>query len=161
MSWDINWMQDLLKTIEISYKRAPYFKEVYPLINRVFKLAPQSISELAQFSIVEVLKYLNMKIVLFKSSERYDNSHLKKTERLIDICKHEKAQEYINPIGGIEIYTKEDFLMHGIKLHFIKSTAVEYKQFNNSFIPRLSIIDVLMFNSIEKVQTMLNQYELI
>lgn len=155
------WVLKFFKTLEMSYLKAPRFDEVYNLVRTVLGSDIQSISELAQLSILEVLKYLDMKTIWSKSSECYNNRHLKKSERLINICKQERAQEYINPIGGVEIYTKEEFLKHGITLHFIKSKAVEYKQFSDSFVPWLSILDVLMFNSVEQVQTLLNQYDLI
>ena len=37
----------------------------------------------------------------------------------------------------------------------------EYNQFKEAFVPGLSIIDVLMFNSVEIIKEMLKQYELI
>ncbi|HEY8401140.1 MAG TPA: WbqC family protein, partial [Cytophagaceae bacterium] len=73
----------------------------------------------------------------------------------------EGATQYINAIGGQELYKKENFDIHGIQLNFIKPLPIEYKQFNNEFVPWLSIIDVLMFNSKEEIQIMLEQYELI
>lgn len=155
------WASKLLKTIEMSYLRAPHFNDVYHLIRSVLDSDFQNISELAQLSILEVTKYLGMKGVCCKTSKFYNNNHLKRSARLIDICKREKAEEYINSIGGVEIYTKEEFLQHGISLYFLKSKEVKYKQFNTPFIPWLSIIDVLMFNSVSEVRTMLNQYQLI
>lgn len=38
---------------------------------------------------------------------------------------------------------------------------IQYPQFGRKFIPSLSIIDVLMFNSKEKIQGLLDEYELI
>ena len=67
---------------------------------------------------------------------------------------------YINPIGGLKLYDKEDFKLHGIDLKFIKTDFFEYKQFDNEFIPNLSIIDVMMFNSREEVKKMLDLYTL-
>ena len=90
-----------------------------------------------------------------------DSIDLKKKFRLIEICKKNNATDYINPIGGKEIYTKEDFKIKGLKLKFIEPQINEYKQFNSGFISGLSIIDVLMFNSKEEVRKMLNNYELI
>ncbi len=37
---------------------------------------------------------------------------------------------------------------------------IKYKQFNNEFVPWLSIIDVMMFNSKEQIQEYLNKYTL-
>ena len=67
---------------------------------------------------------------------------------------------YINPIGGIELYSKNDFLNHEIQLSFLSSKLIHYKQFKNNFVPNLSVIDVLMFNSIDEVKNMLSNFEL-
>ena len=79
----------------------------------------------------------------------------------ICLIKRNNAVFYINPIGGQELYTKKVFFEKGIKLSFIKSKKLNYKQFNNEFVPWLSIIDVLMFNSPEEINSMLDEYELV
>ncbi len=80
---------------------------------------------------------------------------------MIHICKLLDATAYINAIGGQSLYNREAFQKNNITLQFIKSLDINYKQFNNRFIPWLSIIDVLMFNSLETIQEMLNKYELV
>lgn len=72
-----------------------------------------------------------------------------------------KAGEYLNAIGGQEIYDKNEFAMNGIKLNFLKTNFKEYKQLKNEFIAGLSIIDIMMFNSKENVKEMLNDFELV
>ena len=51
--------------------------------------------------------------------------------------------------------------MEKIELKFLKSNVIEYKQFEDEFIPWLSIIDVLMFNSKNEVKNLLNEYTLV
>ena len=83
------------------------------------------------------------------------------TERVIDICKKESAQKYINASGGTELYSKSFFLDKEIQLYFLKTKEIHYQQFSESFIPCLSIIDVLMFNSKEKIKQFLDCCELV
>ena len=80
---------------------------------------------------------------------------------MVDICSQEGATHYINAAGGQELYAKEDFAMEGVQLNFIKSLSIEYKQLGNDFVPWLSVIDVMMFNSVEEINLMLDKYELI
>jgi hypothetical protein len=61
----------------------------------------------------------------------------------------------------IELYSKNTFKENGIVLNFVKSKPIVYTQFDNNFSPWLSIIDVLMFNSVSDVNKMINQYELV
>jgi hypothetical protein len=86
---------------------------------------------------------------------------LKAQNRILDICLQEKSIHYINPIGGMAIYDKILFADNKILLNFIKAKPVEYKQFNNNFVPWLSIIDVLMFCSVEEIHEHLNKFELV
>jgi len=77
------------------------------------------------------------------------------------ICKSLNADIYINAIGGQGLYAAEDFRNEGIELRFIKTKPIEYRQFDNEFVPWLSIIDVMMFNSKQQINEMLKEYEII
>jgi hypothetical protein len=44
---------------------------------------------------------------------------------------------------------------------FINNEIKNYKQFSNNFVPYLSIVDVLMFNSPEEIRKMLDDYTLL
>ena len=156
------WKVKFLRSIEQSYKKSPYFTDVYNLIENVLEINENDlISELAVNSIKNVCDYLQLDTEICETSENYNNKIKSGQERVLDICGIEKASHYINPIGGIELYSKNTFKENGIVLNFIKSKPIIYSQFDNDFSPWLSIIDVLMFNSISEVNTMVNQYELV
>ncbi|MFC0183594.1 WbqC-like protein family protein [Pseudarcicella hirudinis] len=158
---DGKWHVKMLKTIEQAYKKAPYYQEVFPLISETLHAGEQNIAGLALVSLQKICQYLEIKTEIVPSSARYSNAHLKAQERIMDICLQEKASQYINPIGGTELYDKKYFEERSIQLNFIKSRPVVYQQFNNEFVAWLSIIDVLMFNSKEKVHQLLDEYELV
>ena len=87
--------------------------------------------------------------------------NLKSQNKVLSICEAQKATTYVNAIGGTELYNKEIFKLKNINLNFIKSEKIEYNQFNGNFISWLSIIDVMMFNSKDKIKEYLNSYTLI
>lgn len=156
------WYKKFLKTLNSSYAKAPYYDEVISLIKSVFNQEQSNMSSLAINSILKVCEYLDIRTKFELSSEKYSDSQgMEKADRLIDICKKNKSMEYINPIGGKEIYTKEEFAEKGIDLKFLSTNKIEYQQFGNEFIPNLSIIDVMMFNSPEQIKDMLTQYKLV
>lgn len=157
------WSRKTTMTIQQNYKKAPYFNEGFELFNEVLKFNNDiiSIAELNYLSIKKIAEYLDIKTKIIKTSTIYNNSDLKAQERIIDICKKENATTYINPIGGIDLYDKLDFKNANIDLFFIKTDAIEYKQFSEDFVPWLSILDVLMFNSVEEMKIMLNKYTLL
>ena len=154
------WKVKFLQSIAQNYKKAPHFEVVYSLISTVLNTNCQSISELAIESVKMVSGYLNLNTEFYVASERYQNKELEREKRLISICKNENATDYINAVGGKELYSKEIFKENGVELQFIASKPIVYKQFKDDFIPWLSIIDVLMFNSVAEVNELLNEYEL-
>jgi hypothetical protein len=156
------WREKFCKTIESAYRKAPYFELVYEMIRSIVGAEHKTIADLAASSICVTSEYLNIKTKFITSSKRgYDNTNLKSQERVIDICQKENALKYINPMGGADLYSKEDFLEKKLSLHFLKTIPINYKQFNNLFVPNLSMIDVLMFNSVDSIQGFLERYELL
>ncbi len=158
------WSKKFLKTIEQSYKKAPFYNEGFRIVEQVFNLPVVSIAELATASLKETCKYLNIETEVVESSTIYNNQDLKAQGRILDICLQEKANHYINPIGGMAIYDKQLFADNEILLNFIKAKPIQYKQFNKdeaSFVPWLSIIDLLMFCSVEEINEHLDKFELI
>lgn len=156
-----DWKANFLKTLNTNYKKALFYQETFPLIQKILDSNYQTISELAIKSITEIADYLDIQTSFIVSSEKYNNKGMDKQIRLIDICKQEDSNHYINAIGGQELYKKEDFAKEGIQLDFIQPLPIEYSQFHHKFVPWLSIIDVLMFNSIDEVNLMLDKHELI
>jgi len=154
----------ILSSIKNSYNKAPYYFKILPIIESVFlKISqPITISRLAILSVKEVCDYLNIHSCFEISSKIYSKTiNEGKIERLIQIAKINSAITYINPIGGMDLYNKKHFFSNGIKLRFLKSNRIIYKQFKNDFHPFLSIIDVLMFNSKEEIKKMVNNYQII
>lgn len=159
---DDKWIEKFYKTLEYSYKKAPYFQETILLCEEVFKNKNASIAELTIASIKAVSNYLEINTIFEISSQKYaETKGLEKADRLIKICKLNNATEYYNPGGGKEIYNKEYFDKFRVGLSFLECEIKPYKQFSKNFVPGLSIIDVLMFNSKEGMKKMLNQYHLV
>ncbi|RNC86875.1 MAG: hypothetical protein ED556_05480 [Winogradskyella sp.] len=156
------WIGNFLKTLDHTYKNAPYFKSTYSLVKNVLEEDSKSVSEIAIKSIREVCNYIGLTTNFTLSSQKYSNSKtLKKADRLIAIAIEAGKYNYINPIGGLELYSKDYFEERNVKLNFLNSKTVSYKQFQNQFVDSLSIIDVLMFNSKASIRDMLNQNTLI
>ena len=151
----------ILNRLQNFYGKAPYYSLHYPFIRQLFLQKNNNLFDFIHYSIIELCNMLDIKTQFVLSSSLNLNLNLKAQDRVIEICKHLKADNYINSIGGIELYNKELFVKEGIDLKFIKSKYIEYPQFDSKFVPWLSIIDVLMFNGIEQVKSYLEEYDLI
>lgn len=158
---DAKWQKKLLKTIELNYRKAPFFNDIYPLLLTAINNPAAVISEFNLKCLKVVCSYLEINTELVCSSLEYDNQTLAGQKRILDICKVEKASQYINPIGGKAIYDAPIFENENIKLCFLESVLTPYTQFDNEFTPWLSIIDLLMFNSQEEISYILNKYTLV
>lgn len=158
---DDKWKNKFIRTIEQNYKKAPYFEFVYPVIKNSLLINENNIARFNILQLKAVCDYLNINTEIIPTSGSYNNNHLKGQYRILDICMKEQAKVYINPEGGVELYETKNFNEQGIELFFIKSHSVIYKQFKNEFIPWLSIIDIMMFNTKETILNFLDQYTLI
>ncbi len=148
----------LLRTIAQNYKRAPYFETVFPMIEKILIHEEKNLAKYLENSLLDITDYLGIKTkIIFSSSIEKDNS-LRAEAKVIDICKSVGATDYINAIGGQDLYDKESFMDHGLGLEFIKSDLDVYKQFDGDFVSHLSIIDIMMFNAKETIAAMLESY---
>ena len=150
----------VLSYIKNSYRKAPFFKEVFPLIESIVNYPETNIALLLENHFRLIADYLQIGTEILVSSHIDKDCSLKAQDKVLDICKKQGAEIYINAIGGTELYSREDFAAQGIKLQFIKMNPVEYQQFKNEFVPNLSILDVMMFNPVEKIREYLDSYEL-
>ena len=156
------WKDKILKTIYFNYKKAPYYNQIISILEEVLSCEYMSISDLNYFIILKICSYLNIETELIRTSSIYENCDLKGENRILDICLKEKADVYINPIGGQLLYDKIKFQEKGIVLKFINSNASTYNQNNDKFINYLSIIDTMMFCSPKEiVLNSLNKFKLI
>lgn len=162
---EVNTDQKLIKknlrTIESAYKKAPYFDNVYPLLERIINCKKKVISEYIENSFIILCNYLDITTELIMSSSLNKNNNLKAQNKILDICRLLKCTEYYNSIGGKKLYSYNDFLKNGIELKFLETKYIEYRQFNNDFQSNLSIIDVMMFNSKKEINDMLLKYNLV
>jgi hypothetical protein len=145
-----------LNRIIDSYRKAPYFKDVYSVIEKIILFEETNLFKFTLNSLTILKEFLSIKTTFSISSEIAIDHELKSERKVIEICKAKKATNYINPIGGLELYNKNEFKKEGINIRFLKTTNVNYKQFNNEFVPMLSIIDVMMFNTKEEIKNYLD-----
>jgi hypothetical protein len=150
----------LRRKIEANYSRCPYFNEVKNLILN-FLVPTTNLSDLNIALIKRVCDYLKISTSIYISSELNYAASVTREKRIQSICKTLGCTHYINSIGGIELYSKEDFSKLGLTLSFLKMNSIDYPQGQTNFVPDLSIIDVLMWNSRADVRKMLNNYSLL
>lgn len=155
-SWESE-RKTILNRIHGAYGKAPHFDESYGVVERVVGHDDRNLFNFLHNSLLVTKDYLGITTPLVVSSTIQADHELKAEDRVVSICAARCAKSYINPIGGLELYCKERFENDGIGLSFIKTDDVRYRQFGQEFVPSLSIIDVMMFNSKENIREMLEK----
>ena len=160
-----SWSKDknkLLNTINNSYKKSPQFNNIFPIVHECLSSLEVNLFKFILNSLTILNSYLEIKTKIITSSDISIDHSLKSQDKVMAICKNIKATTYVNAIGGQELYNVEDFSNKDIKLKFVKSNPLVYKQYKNEFIPWLSILDVLFFNDKKDIIKYLNnEYSLI
>jgi hypothetical protein len=148
----------LLNQFHGAYRQAPFYDSTRPLLNRIFALERRDLFGFLRDSLAITLEHLSIPHRLITSSTIAADHELKGEERVVEICHAIHATHYLNPIGGIELYSKDSFASAGIKLSFLRTKDLNYEQFGGLFVPNLSIIDVLMFNSITDTKRLIETH---
>lgn len=152
----------LLDQLKNAYRRAPYFEQTFPLIEKIVCHEDGNLFGYLHHSIVQVCQHLGITTDIKISSEVDIDHGLHAQDKVLALCGALGATMYVNAIGGMELYSKDVFSSKGVELKFIQSLPFEYAQYGEPFVPWLSIIDVLMFNHLDIVRAnVTTNYELI
>lgn len=152
----------LLAQIANNYRRAPEFAATYALMERIVRHPARNLFDYLQHALAECCAHLGIRTEIVVSSTLPADHTLKAQQRVLAICKSVGATTYINAIGGLELYSRDDFREQGIDLQFLRAQALHYQQGSAPFVPWLSILDVMMFNPRELVSAHIaSGYELV
>lgn len=155
------WRHTLVRKIDFTYRRAPYYTKVFPILEKLIFYDTDSLSDYLAYQLQTLSVFMGINTEFVVTSRSYKNNGLSGQTRVIDICKREGATIYINPQGGQALYDYAAFARCGLNLKFLIPFTIKYKQFGSVHIPWLSMIDVMMFNSPSQLRTLLDQYELV
>ena len=164
VSYESAWDQVILNHLGYYRKRAPYFKEVKEMLEELFSVKHETIADLSMASCDCVLNRLGITKEIHKVSDldippvgSIDADEWGLTISLL----FDDVDTYVNAPGGKEFYDTSKYKAKGIDIQFLQNRLKPYDQKRDDFIPGLSIIDVMMFNSPEEIREMLLDYDVI
>lgn len=153
----------LLNKIGHYKKFAPYYTDVVRLVESAFdKKQDNTITALNTSAMSAVCEYLGIPFEpIIASKRRFPLPEITYAGQwALEICTALGADMYINPPGGRSIFRPDAFRERGIRLAFTRVLDFTYPCAPYAFEPRLSILDVLMWNSPDAVLSRLGQDEL-
>ncbi|PCJ83922.1 MAG: hypothetical protein COA54_14645 [Thiotrichaceae bacterium] len=141
-------------------KNAPFFYKVNRLVQQVFDDTPDdSLVSLNVSALSAVCDYLEIPFsyqICSKLALNYP-SNLGAGDWAPHICQTIGASEYVNPVGGKDLFDVSVFQQRGITLYFSEFSVYGYSTPSYDFEPHLSILDVMMWNSPEDITAALKQ----
>lgn len=151
----------LMKTLQMNYSRAINFDQTMVLMERIISFPNKQLAVFIANSFREILSYLSVETEILMSSEISKDNSLRGKDKIIQICEILGADTYYNAVGGKNLYDQEEFREHGITLNFVDSLPQVYSQLHTrEFVSGLSMIDVLMNNTKDKVNSLLESYQI-
>lgn len=139
---DERWREKHLKSITLNYKKAPYFQEVFDLLQPHLEKHSQLVD--LNIALIEAIAdYLEIPYKTVRLSELLPNFR-QKSELIVDICQALDANTYLSGDGGGKNYNDSDLLSdQDITLTYAKFEHPEYPQLWKTFESHLSIVDAL------------------
>jgi hypothetical protein len=138
-----DWGKKHCQRMAYAYHHAPYFPDHGPFFESVFQ---KNWTHLVKLNLA-ILSYLRDALKIETPFQA--NSHLgiktKGTRLLVDICQRTEAEVYLSSAPGRKYLDEKMFQEAGIQVQYYKYHPPAYPQLWGSFLPNLSVVD-LLFN---------------
>lgn len=137
----LKWKEKHLKTIEMNYKRAPFFEQIFSTFSQLLLKEYSSLAEMNININSWIANSFKLNTPLLLSSNMGITTT--KETRVIDICKVLNGNTYLSGNGARAYQVPEHFADNGLTLTYTNYKAFEYPQLWKDFIPNLSILDYI------------------
>jgi len=145
-----------LKTIELNYKKAPFFYKYFEQFIWLFNQEFTSLLELNISLIKLITRLLNINNTNFLMASDLGIIGKKRGEYLAELCHIVQGKNYLTPVGSLPYLMKDKiyFSNKNIQIFIHNYSHPVYQQVFQPFIPYMSIID-LLFNEGHKALSIL------
>lgn len=154
------WKEKIIRQVDHYKNIAPFYKEIVALLKESLDFKYETLVDLNCKTLDLFSRYIGIKCPI----KVFSNMNLKirniehAGQWALRISESYGADEYVNPVGGSEIFNPKEFKNLGIKLSFLQHRLPLYMQERKIFEQSLSILDVLMFNGREKTSKIVKDY---
>jgi len=139
------WQRKHLKGLEMNYRKSPFFDEVYPMLESLLAPKREFLIDLNRDCLNIFCDYLDIQTPMGLVSELSLSLPEDPNQKLVEICRHQKADEFYEPQGGAGYIDPAQFEAAGIRLTFQDYVHPIYPQLHGDFLSQLSCVD-LFFN---------------
>lgn len=150
---DIGWRKDHLNLIRQNYNKTPYFTEVFPYLEELYKFECEKMIDFNLKSIEMLKRLFDIRIKSILASTL--NPCGSKNDILVDILRKIGANVYLSGLGAKDYFKPEPFGSANIEVVWQDFKHPAYPQLHGEFIPYLSSIDLLLNCGIEESRKIL------
>jgi hypothetical protein len=140
----MNWVHKHTRSIELAYRKAPYFEQHYAGVGAILDLYAEGglLNDLNLDLLRYFLRALGLQVPIVNASDyQFKGS---KSLLVLDMCIQLRATAYIFGGEGEAYADKQAFHEAGIQPWFQKYQHPVYPQLHGEFVPNMSVVDLLM-----------------
>lgn len=156
-----DWKAKIFEALKVYKGHAPYYDDT---LMRLTNLLSSDCKTITDFN-THTLKFIAALLDVhprFETASKLDvlfPENCGAGEWAYYISKYLGASIYLNPESGRELFDAGLYKMGGIQLDFFQGRTFEYDMHGFKFEPGLSVIDAMMWNSIDKLKYYIHQQE--
>jgi len=161
---DEPWIETILAKLTVYKNIAPFYKDTIKVVENSLSIKTNSLTLLNCNAIKKVCEYIGIEwnYSIFSEMNLEIEEVKEPDEWALNICKRlGNVNEYWNSPGGVKFFNKEKYIKNNFVLRFYNQVLSPYYQKRKPFEPGLSVLDVMMFNSPEKIIERLDDYNFI
>jgi hypothetical protein len=143
IDWSRPWAKSHLKSLTISYNKAPHFKTYLPMLESFYERRDVSLADFTIETTIQLTRQLGNTSTRFMRSSELPGIDGVKTDRLIQILKQVGATHYISGPSAREYIEQSKFDAAGITLEYMEYNYAEYPQLYPPYDPYVTILDLL------------------
>lgn len=155
LSTRVDWRRDNLNQLRESYRKAPFFGEVFPRLEALYASPATKLADFNLSSIALMNELFDVKIETVLASTLDPQG--KSNEMLVDILTKVGATEYLSGTGARAYYDPAPFERAGIAVRWQEFEHPVYPQLHGDFIPFLSSVDLLLNCGVTESRRILRQ----
>ena len=140
---DPSWCQAHLNILEASYKKAPFFAEIFPYCKDLYSHQFYNLSDFSLASVLMLLTLFDIDIVLMKSSDMLPET--KSNALMAELVVKAGGNRYLSGLGAKAYFDPAPFDEAGVNVIWQQFEHPVYSQLHGAFVPQLTSLD-LLFN---------------
>jgi len=154
-----DWRRKIINQFTDYRGRAPFYRATIALLEDSLAGDERNLSRINVRCLGSICRYLGIKW----NPEIFSHMDLRlgpvesTADWALRISQAAQATDYLNPPGGAALYDPARFAQHGIRLHIQEDFNFEYECPGWSYVPKLSVLDALMWATPSHIKAYLDQ----